>query len=81
MSTLQPGDLLLLQADTVDETVEWIKNFVAQLAEKKQAAELASETIPEPLLEAEPTTAAKETRQTAEINASVLANATSAAKG
>jgi cyanophycin synthetase len=81
MSTLQPGDLLLLQADTVDETVDWIKNFVAQLAEKKQAAELVSETIPEPLLEVESTPAAKETRQTAEINANVLADATSIVKG
>jgi cyanophycin synthetase len=86
MSTVQPGDLLLLQADTVDETVEWIKNFVAQLAEKKQATELVSEPVLEPILEiepnsAEPLAASKLARQAPEVNPGVLAHATPAVKG
>jgi cyanophycin synthetase len=78
MSTIQAGDLLLLQADTVDETVDWIKTFVAQLAEKKQAA---ADLEVEPILDAEPTAAAKETLQGAKINPGVLANATTIVKG
>lgn len=71
MSKLQPGDLLMLQADTVDGTVEWIKNFVAQLAEKKQPADLEAE----PILEVETTPSATESLPPAKINAGVLANA------
>ena len=78
MSTIEAGDLLLLQADTVDETVDWIKTFVAQLAEKKQAA---ADLEVEPILDAEPTPAAKETLQGAKINPGVLANATTIVKG
>ncbi len=68
MNTLQAGDLLLLQADTVDETVEWIKNYVARLTEKKQA-DLDAEPIPD----ADPTIADQDTHQSANIN-SVHAN-------
>jgi cyanophycin synthetase len=77
MNGLQAGDLLLLQADTVDETVEWMKNFVARLAEKKQAAEVEIE----PVLDAEPLQGSQETRQPAKINPAVLANATTLVKG
>jgi cyanophycin synthetase len=82
MNEVQPGELLLLQADTVDETVEWIKNFVAQLAEKKQAAaELDDEQNSEPLPEAEPAHLEAKTRQAAEIQTGILANATPIVKG
>jgi cyanophycin synthetase len=37
MSLLQPGDLLLLQADTIDETVNWVRDYVERLEEKRQA--------------------------------------------
>jgi cyanophycin synthetase len=76
MNTLQSGDLLLLQADTVDETVDWIKAFVARLAEKKQA----SEPEIEPILEVEPVAAEKPIQPT-KITPAVLADAASAAKG
>jgi cyanophycin synthetase len=72
MNTLLPGDLLLLQADTVDETVDWIKNFLAQLAEKKQV----DEPEVEPILDVvPPPLPAKEAIQPAKINPGVLANA------
>ncbi len=29
LSTLQPGDLVLLQADTVDETIDYVRNYLA----------------------------------------------------
>ncbi len=29
LSTLQPGDLVLLQADTVDETVDYVRRYLA----------------------------------------------------
>jgi cyanophycin synthetase len=71
MKLVQPGELLLLQADTVDETVEWIKNFVARLTEKKQAAEMDEE----PILD-KPVPVAEEKLPPAKIDASILANAT-----
>jgi cyanophycin synthetase len=73
MNTLEAGDLLLLQADTVDETVEWIKAFVAQLAEKKQTA---AELDTEPILAAESTSNTSEALQPAKINPGVLAKST-----
>ena len=42
MNLVQPGELLLLQADTVDETVEWLRHFMADLAEKA----ISEETYP-----------------------------------
>jgi cyanophycin synthetase len=76
MNTLEAGDLLLLQADTVDETVDWIKNFLARLAEKKQADDLESE----PILEVKLSVPAKEPLPSAKINPGVLANAPAASK-
>ncbi len=39
LNDLEPGDLLLLQADTVDETLEFLRNYLAkQLEEQKSAA-------------------------------------------
>ncbi len=46
MRSIQPGELLLLQADTVDETVEWLRKYVAELAENEQAVEERLESIP-----------------------------------
>ncbi|MCC6124823.1 MAG: cyanophycin synthetase [Pirellulales bacterium] len=76
MNGLQPGDLLLLQADTVDETVDWIKHFVARLAEKKPSVEAEIE----PVLEAEPLPAPQETPGSAKIAPPVLANAATVVK-
>jgi cyanophycin synthetase len=30
LSTLKPGDLLLLQADTIDETVDYVRRYLAE---------------------------------------------------
>lgn len=76
MNTLQAGDLLLLQADTVDETVEWIKNFMAQLAEKKQPTEIEVE----PILETEPALPPAEAVPPAKLSSPVLAEAPAGAK-
>jgi cyanophycin synthetase len=77
MSTLHAGDLLLLQADTVDETVDWIKTFVARLAEKKQSA---AELEPEPILPAPPRPAVEEAPQPAKIAPVAMANAATVSK-
>ena len=32
LASAQPGELVLLQADTVDETVQWLRGYLAMLA-------------------------------------------------
>jgi cyanophycin synthetase len=32
LDTLQPGDLLLLQADAIDETVDWVRSYLGRLS-------------------------------------------------
>jgi cyanophycin synthetase len=76
MNTLQAGDLLLLQADTVDGTVDWIKNFMARLAERKQPADLEVE----PILESEPSLPPAESVPPAKLASPVLAEAPVVAK-
>ena len=49
LRTAQPGDLMLVQADTVDETVQFIRRYVASLApdavsEESEAAAQAAGT-------------------------------------
>ncbi|MBX7168840.1 MAG: hypothetical protein K1X74_21065, partial [Pirellulales bacterium] len=38
----QPGELLLLQADVVDETVDFVRNYIAALPPRALSAELES---------------------------------------
>ncbi|MBN1396305.1 MAG: cyanophycin synthetase [Pirellulales bacterium] len=58
LDSTAPGELLLLQADTVDETIRWLRDYLATRAEKKangavlrEAGEpLASADIESPVL-------------------------------
>jgi cyanophycin synthetase len=35
LNTMEPGDLVLLQADTIDETVQWLRGYLATLVAKR----------------------------------------------
>jgi cyanophycin synthetase len=39
LNMVQPGELLLLQADKIDETMDWIKIYISTMVERKAAAE------------------------------------------
>ena len=43
LNTAEPGELVLLQADTIDETVQWLREYVEALAAKTPDEEPASE--------------------------------------
>ncbi|MGW8256408.1 MAG: cyanophycin synthetase, partial [Thermoguttaceae bacterium] len=43
LKIVQPGELLLLQADKIDETMDWIRSYLVALDEQKTAAEEAIE--------------------------------------
>jgi cyanophycin synthetase len=45
-----PGELILLQADTVDETVEWLRGYLAAVA-ARMPAEVVKPAVPEPVVE------------------------------
>ncbi len=52
MATLQPGDLVLLQADTVDETVEFVRKYLVEHGTARQislAEALATAPVAEPI--------------------------------
>ncbi|HEY2881573.1 MAG TPA: cyanophycin synthetase [Pirellulales bacterium] len=54
LGTLQPGDLLLLQADTIDETVDYVRqylkaNYTAREITLQEALATAPHTAPVPL--------------------------------
>ncbi|HEY4760210.1 MAG TPA: cyanophycin synthetase, partial [Thermoguttaceae bacterium] len=81
LNIVQPGELLLLQADKIDETMEWIRQYVAKLIEQKAAAEeLIEEQAPEPAVKAKPVPAANEKLPASEINAAIMAEAPAVAK-
>jgi cyanophycin synthetase len=56
-----PGELVLLQADTVDETMQWLRGYLAMLSARAQADEVEpvrAEPVAEPALVVAPAAAA-----------------------
>jgi cyanophycin synthetase len=52
LNMVQPGELLLLQADKIDETMEWIKNYIGTMVDRKVTAEeFIAEATAEPVAE------------------------------
>lgn len=43
MSLAKPGDLVLMQADTIDETVQWLRDYLEALAAKNPVEEILEE--------------------------------------
>ncbi|MGD0897883.1 MAG: cyanophycin synthetase [Thermoguttaceae bacterium] len=73
LRSAQPGDLMLVQADTVDETVQLIRGYVESIAPAPESAPAVEELGPPPVEVAEPPPA-----KPAEIAAPVIAPAPSA---
>ena len=78
LSTAKPGELVLLQADTIDETMQWLRGYVEELA-ANAAPEGVEQVLPEPT-EVPLPVAAKVEAPPAEIQAAVVAEAREAAK-
>jgi len=65
LDTVRPGEVLLIQADTIDETIDYVKRYVAEHTRSDEAAEEPVSTAAtaskasEPAATPEPTTAAR----------------------
>ncbi len=78
LTAARPGELVLLQADTIDETVQWLKGYLEALAAKNAEANEAA--VGEPVLNGiEPLPPAKQLAPD-EIDSEILAEAQTAAK-
>lgn len=53
LGSATPGELLLLQADTVDETIRWLRGYLEMRADQTAAADAASQDLDETLTPAE----------------------------
>jgi cyanophycin synthetase len=76
MALANPGELVLMQADTIDETVQWLRGYLEALAAKNPS----EEAIEEPAIEAVAPAAAPKKPTPAEMEAEVLAVARTVAK-
>jgi cyanophycin synthetase len=48
LSSAQPGELVLLQADTIDETVQWLRGYLVALA-AKTSGDVIEQVLGEPV--------------------------------
>jgi cyanophycin synthetase len=81
LNMVQPGELLLLQADKIDETMDWIRHYIGTMVERKTAAEeLIEEAVAEPISTPEPANATSEKLTSREISGTILAESSAAAK-
>lgn len=78
LTSAQPGELVLLQADTIDETVQWLRGYLETLA-AKTAPEVIEVVLAKPsekpALAATPVAAASEAITPAEVETAILAEA------
>ena len=74
LKSTQPGELVLLQADAIDETVQWLRGYLDAIA-----AKTSGDLIEQVLSEAEAAAAGKP-RDAAEVQTPVLAEAHTVAK-
>ena len=78
MSLAQPGELVLLQADTIDETVQWLREYLEALAAKSPAGRRRFST--RPAIEASNRPPPAEKLSPAEVQSEVLAEVQTVAK-
>ncbi len=81
LNTVRPGELLLLQADKIDETMDWIRHHISTLVEQKAAAEeLMEEAAAEPASAPEPAAAPNKELAPREVAGAILAETPAGAK-
>jgi len=81
LNMVEPGELLLLQADKIDETMEWIRHYIATMVEQKATAEeFIEEAVAAPIAAPEPAMAAKEKITASDVSGAILAESSAAAK-
>jgi hypothetical protein len=73
MASAQPGDLVLLQADAIDETMQWLRGYLAA-KHPEESLEAIAATLEESAAIDD------ETLHHAEMNSEALANAPTIAK-
>jgi cyanophycin synthetase len=71
LASMQPGELVLVQADAIDETMQWLRGYLASRTPAEPVVEPAGEAAPT----VEETAAAGKTLSPAEIGNAVLAEA------
>jgi cyanophycin synthetase len=81
LNMVQPGELLLLQADKIDETMDWIRHYISTMVEQKAAAEeLIEEAVATPVSAPDTAAAAKEKLTPSEVGGAVMAESSASAK-
>jgi cyanophycin synthetase len=81
LNMVESGELLLLQADKIDETMDWIRQYISTMVEQKAAAEeLIDEAVAAPALAQDQAVTAKEKLTQSEVGGAVLAESSAAAK-
>jgi cyanophycin synthetase len=78
LTSAKPGELVLLQADTIDETVQWLKGYLEALAAKN--AEANEPALPQPVLKVVEPLPPPKKLSPAEIESEILAEAQTVAK-
>jgi cyanophycin synthetase len=73
LNMVQPGEMLLLQADKIDETMDWIRHYISTMVERKAAAEELIEQATAVPVDLEPAAAAKEKLTASEVSGTILA--------
>ena len=81
LTTTQPGELVLLQADAIDETVQWLRGYLETLA-ARTPADVIEQVLEEPVavLPASPKAPDAKAITPAEVENVVLAEAQAAVK-
>jgi hypothetical protein len=70
-----------LQADKIDETMDWIRQYISTMVEQKAAAEeLINEAVAAPVSTPDTAAASKEKLTASELGGAVLAESSAAAK-
>jgi cyanophycin synthetase len=81
LNMVEPGELLLLQADKIDETMDWIRQYISTMVEQKAAAEeLIDEAVAAPVSTPDAAAASKDKLTPSEVGSAVLAESSAAAK-
>jgi cyanophycin synthetase len=81
LNMVQPGELLLLQADKIDETMEWIRHYIATMVEQKATAEeFIEEAVAQPISAQKPVAEVNKDLRPSEVNSVAMAESSTASK-
>jgi cyanophycin synthetase len=79
LNMVEPGELLLLQADKIDETMDWIRHYIGTMVERKATAEeFIAEAVSQSAPAPETAASANDQLTPRESGAAIMAESSSA---